>query len=173
MEFAVNVGMYISEMCTNWLNTYYMQVSKLQSLKANMVCGSHPELQRTSSFERAWEENTVENITNNDVVSLVNSTNVSSKGDTNNSMAENPVAAAEMLKSKTKDSKPIKSGRLCHEEKKIGKSHDEKRTRARKLMEFHNIKISQVNIFLYNCIWRCIQQLFQSKSALKIADVVG
>jgi hypothetical protein len=127
-----------------------MQVSKLQSLKANMVCGSHPELRRTSSFERTWEESAVENITNNDVVSLslLNSSNISSKGD-NYSMAENPVAATEMFRSKTKESKSIKSARLSHEEKKIGKSHEEKRTRARRLMEFHNIKISQV---IYSCI---------------------
>lgn len=124
------------------------QVSKLQSLKANMVCGSHPELRRTSSFERTWEESAAENITSNDVVSLLNSSNVSSKGDTINSTAENTVAAAEMFRTKTKDSKSIKSGRLSHEEKKIGKSHDEKRTRARKLMEFHNIKISQVELLV-------------------------
>jgi hypothetical protein len=62
-----------------------------------MVCGSHPELRRTSSFERTWEESAVENITNNDVVSLslLNSSNISSKGD-NYSMAENPVAATEI-----------------------------------------------------------------------------
>ncbi|CAM0875467.1 unnamed protein product [Alopecurus aequalis] len=123
------------------------QVSKLQSLKANMVCGSQPELRRTSSFEKSWEESAAENSTNNDVVSLLNSSNISSKGD-NYSMSENPVAATEMFRSKTKDSKSIKSGRLSHEEKKIGKSHDEKRTRARRLMEFHNIKISQVELLV-------------------------
>ncbi|KAM0897907.1 hypothetical protein ACQ4PT_022264 [Festuca glaucescens] len=125
------------------------QVSKLQSLKANMVCGSHPELRWTSSFERTWEESAVENITNNDVVSLslLNSSTISSKGD-NCSMAENPVAATEMFRSKTKESKSIKSARLSHEEKKIGKSHEEKRTRARRLMEFHNIKISQVELLV-------------------------
>lgn len=123
------------------------QVSKLQSLKANMVCGSHPELGRTSSFGKAWEESATENTTNNDVVSLLNSSNISSKSD-GYSMAENTVAATEMFRSKTKDSKSIKSGRLSHEEKKTGKSHDEKRPRARKLMEFHNIKISQVELLV-------------------------
>jgi hypothetical protein len=137
-----------------------------------MVCGSHPELRRTSSFERTWEESAVENITSNDVVSLLNSSNISSKGD-NYSMAENPVAASEMFRSKTKESKSIKSARLSHEEKKIGKSHEEKRTRARRLMEFHNIKISQVNIFLYHCFWRCLYPIFQSNMTVKLADTVG
>jgi hypothetical protein len=138
-----------------------------------MVCGSHPELRRTSSFERTWEESAVENITNNDVVSLslLNSSNISSKGD-NYSMAENPVAATEMFRSKTKESKSIKSARLSHEEKKIGKSHEEKRTRARRLMEFHNIKISQV-IFLYHCFWRCLYPKFQSYMTVKLTDPVG
>ncbi|GJM96193.1 hypothetical protein PR202_ga13009 [Eleusine coracana subsp. coracana] len=125
-----------------------MQVSKLQSLKANMVCGSHQELRRTSSFERTWEEGAAESASNNDVVSLVNSAIVSSKGDGNNSLAENTVVGTEMWKSKMKDSKPAKSGRLSHEEKKVGKSNDEKKTRARKLMEFHNIKISQVELLV-------------------------
>uniref|UniRef100_A0A453H2P9 Uncharacterized protein n=3 Tax=Aegilops tauschii subsp. strangulata TaxID=200361 RepID=A0A453H2P9_AEGTS len=124
-----------------------MQVSKLQSLKANMVCGSHPELGRTSSFGKAWEESATENTTNNDVVSLLNPSNISSKSD-GYSMAENTVAATEMFRSKTKDPKSMKSGRLSHEEKKTGKSHDEKRPRARKLMEFHNIKISQVELLV-------------------------
>ncbi|KAK3149720.1 hypothetical protein QOZ80_3AG0221540 [Eleusine coracana subsp. coracana] len=124
------------------------QVSKLQSLKANMVCGSHQELRRTSSFERTWEEGAAESASNNDVVSLVNSAIVSSKGDGNNSLAENTVVGTEMWKSKMKDSKPAKSGRLSHEEKKVGKSNDEKKTRARKLMEFHNIKISQVELLV-------------------------
>uniref|UniRef100_A0A0E0D4L1 FMP27/BLTP2/Hobbit GFWDK motif-containing RBG unit domain-containing protein n=1 Tax=Oryza meridionalis TaxID=40149 RepID=A0A0E0D4L1_9ORYZ len=121
------------------------QVSKLQSLKSNVVCGSHPELRRTSSFEMTLEENAVDSITNNNVVSLVN-LNVSSR-DTNNFMADNSVAAAEIFRSRTKDSKPTKSVRLSQDEKKVGKSHDEKRTRARKLIEFHDIKISQVKKF--------------------------
>ncbi|KAJ1294163.1 hypothetical protein BS78_01G124900 [Paspalum vaginatum] len=124
------------------------QVSKFQSIKANMVCGSHQELRRSSSFERTWDENAAEGVTGNDVVSLVNSSAVSSKGDASNSVLENPVVGTEMWRSKTKDSKPTKSGRLSHEEKKVGKSNDEKKTRARKLMEFHNIKISQVELLV-------------------------
>ncbi|KAG8062119.1 hypothetical protein GUJ93_ZPchr0003g16877 [Zizania palustris] len=131
---------------SSWQGGDNSQISKLQSLKANMVCGSHPELRRTSSFERTWEESAVDSIANNDVVSLVN-LNVSLKGDTNNLMAEN-TASVEMLKNRTKDSKLIKSGRLSHDEKKVGKSNDEKRARARKLLEFHNIKISQVELIV-------------------------
>ncbi|KAL6893652.1 hypothetical protein ACP4OV_007750 [Aristida adscensionis] len=126
----------------------YTQVSKLQSLKANMVCGSHQELRRTSSFERTWEESAAESVTSNDVVSLVNSSIAPSKGDTNSSVADNLVLGAEMGRGKTKDPKVMKSGRLSHEEKKAGKSNDEKKTRARKLMEFHNIKISQVELLV-------------------------
>uniref|UniRef100_A0A0D3FMG5 FMP27/BLTP2/Hobbit GFWDK motif-containing RBG unit domain-containing protein n=1 Tax=Oryza barthii TaxID=65489 RepID=A0A0D3FMG5_9ORYZ len=131
---------------SSWQGSDNSQVSKLQSLKSNVVCGSHPELRRTSSFEMTLEESAVDSITNNNVVSLVNS-NVSSR-DTNNFMADNSVAAAEMFRSRTKDSKPTKSVRLSQDEKKVGKSHDEKRTRARKLIEFHDIKISQVELIV-------------------------
>lgn len=117
-----------------------MQVSKFQSIKANMVCGSHQELHRSSSFERNWEESASESVASNDVVSFVNSSTVSLKVDA----SENPAVGSEMWRSKTKDSKPAKSGRLSHEEKKLGKSNDEKKTKPRKSMEFHNIKISQV-----------------------------
>lgn len=53
----------------------------------------------------------------------------------------------EASKNKSKDSKVVKAGRSSHEEKKLAKSHEEKRSRPRKLMEFHNIKISQVGSF--------------------------
>uniref|UniRef100_A0A0D9VXG2 FMP27/BLTP2/Hobbit GFWDK motif-containing RBG unit domain-containing protein n=1 Tax=Leersia perrieri TaxID=77586 RepID=A0A0D9VXG2_9ORYZ len=131
---------------SSWQGGDNSQVSKLQSVKTNVVSGSHPELRRTSSFEMTLEESAVDSIRNNDVVSLVN-LNVSSKGDTNNFMVENSGTAAEMLRNRrTKDSKPAKSGRLAQDEKKVGKSHDEKRTRARRLIEFHDIKISQVEL---------------------------
>ena len=51
-------------------------------------------------------------------------------------------------KNKSKDSKGVKGGRSSHEEKKVAKSHEEKRSRPRKMMEFHNIKISQVDHFV-------------------------
>lgn len=123
-----------------------LQVSKLQSLKANMVCGSNPELRRTSSFDRTWEENVAESVAN-ELVLQVQSLTVSSKSGPLNSMPENQHTANETSRNKPKDSKSVKSGRLSHEEKRVGKTQDEKRARARKMMEFHNIKISQVGCF--------------------------
>lgn len=110
-------------------------MSKFQSIKANMVCGS---------IERTWDESAAESVISNDLLSLVNSSTVSSKGDAKTSLSENPVMGTDLWRSRIKDSKPAKSGRLSHEDKKVGKSNDEKKTRARKSMEFHNIKISQV-----------------------------
>lgn len=52
----------------------------------------------------------------------------------------------ESSKNKSKESKVVKSGRSSHEEKKVGKSQEDKRSRPRKMMEFHNIKISQVGL---------------------------
>lgn len=123
------------------------QVSKLQSLKANMVCGSNPELRRTSSFDRTWEENVAESVAN-ELVLQVQSLTVSSKSGPLNSMPENQHTANETSRNKPKDSKSVKSGRLSHEEKRVGKTQDEKRARARKMMEFHNIKISQVELLV-------------------------
>lgn len=120
-----------------------LQVSKLQNLKANIVCGSTPELRRTSSFDKTWEENVAESVAN-ELVLQVHSTSISSKS--------GPLGFNEQQdehsKLKLKESKNLKSGRSSHEEKKISKSHDEKRSRPRKMMEFHNIKISQVELLV-------------------------
>ncbi|XP_072957703.1 protein SABRE isoform X1 [Typha angustifolia] len=123
------------------------QTSKLQSLKANMVCGSTPELRRTSSFDRTWEENVAESVAN-ELVLQVNSSNISSKSGPLNLTPEHQHSVNEISRNKPKDSKPVRSGRLSHEEKKVGKSQDEKRARTRKMMEFHNIKISQVELLV-------------------------
>lgn len=118
----------------------HLQVSKLQNLKANIVCGSTPELRRSSSFDRTWEENVAESVANELVLQAHSSNFPSSKS--------GPLGFIEQQddpsRNKLKDSKPIKSGRSSHEEKKVGKSNDDKRSRPRKMMEFHNIKISQV-----------------------------
>lgn len=115
-------------------------MSKLQNLKANIVCGSTPELRRSSSFDRTWEENVAESVANELVLQAHSSNFPSSKS--------GPLGFIEQQddpsRNKLKDSKPIKSGRSSHEEKKVGKSNDDKRSRPRKMMEFHNIKISQV-----------------------------
>lgn len=131
------VGIFISQI------EVFLQVSKLQNLKANMICGSNPELRRTSSFDKSWEENTVESGAN-ELELQVQSLNNSSKSGPINSVPENQQTANEASKIRSKDSKAIKSARLSHEDKRVGKTHDEKRARARKMMEFHNIKISQV-----------------------------
>lgn len=54
----------------------------------------------------------------------------------------------ESSKNKLKDPKVLKSGRSSHEEKKVSKSQEDKRSRPRKMMEFHNIKISQVGMLV-------------------------
>ncbi|KAF8029833.1 hypothetical protein BT93_E2300 [Corymbia citriodora subsp. variegata] len=121
-----------------------LQPSKVQNFKANLVCGTTPELRRTSSFDRSWEENVAESVANELVLQLHSSAISSSKS--------GPLGFAEQQdessRNKLKDTKPTKSGRSSHEEKKLGKSHNEKRSRPRKLMEFHNIKISQVELLV-------------------------
>lgn len=106
--------------------------------KSNILClrtstgGSAPELRRTSSFDR--EENVAEPIAN-ELVLQAHSWTVSSSVE----------QQEDSSKQKVKEIKPVKSGRSSHEEKKAGKSHEEKKSRPRKMMEFHNIKISQVS----------------------------
>ncbi|KAJ1691792.1 hypothetical protein LUZ63_015947 [Rhynchospora breviuscula] len=125
------------------------QVSKLQSLKANMVCGSNPELRRSSSADQNLEENVVENGTG-DLILQLHSSSVPSKGGSANPTPDHPHALTESSKNnRPKDSnKSIRAGRLSHEEKKFTKSQEEKKGRSRKLMEFHNIKISQVELLV-------------------------
>lgn len=111
----------------------------MQNVKANPDAGTNPELRRTSSFDRTWEETVAESVANELVLqSFSSSKNV-------------PFSSAEQhdeaSKNKSKDSKGVKVGRSSHEEKKVAKSHEEKRSRPRKMMEFHNIKISQVGCF--------------------------
>ncbi|KAF8411348.1 hypothetical protein HHK36_003895 [Tetracentron sinense] len=121
------------------------QVSKLQNLKANMVCGSTSELRRTSSFDRTWEENVAESVAN-ELIFHVHSSNISSSK--SGPLGSTIEQQEESSRNKSKDSKLIKTGRSSHEEKKVGKSHEEKRTRPRKMMDFHNIKISQVELLV-------------------------
>lgn len=101
------------------------------------------ELRRTSSFDKSWEENIAESVANELVLQLHSSSTSHSKS--------GPLAASDQQddssKGKVKDPKQIK-GRPSHEEKKVGKSNDDKRSRPRKLMEFHNIKISQVELLV-------------------------
>lgn len=106
-----------------------------------MVCGSNSELRRTSSFDRTWEETVAESVANELVLSTMSSTR---SGPLNSASENQLVVNEETSKGKAKDSKLVRSGRLSNEEKKVVKSQEEKRSRARKLMVFHDIKISQV-----------------------------
>ncbi|KAF2299809.1 hypothetical protein GH714_003547 [Hevea brasiliensis] len=101
-----------------------------------------PELRRTSSFDRTWEETLAESVATELVLQVHSSSISTSKADPLG-FNEQPY---ESSKSKSKESKLVKSGRSSHEGKKIGKSNEEKRSRPRKVMEFHNIKISQVEL---------------------------
>ncbi|KAM3342335.1 hypothetical protein P3S68_027301 [Capsicum galapagoense] len=120
------------------------QGSKLQNLKANIVCGSTPELRRTSSFDRTWEENVAESVADELMLQMHSSSAASS--------TNGPFAGVEQPdegnRTKSKESKLIKSGRSSHEEKKVGKAQDEKKSRPRRMREFHNIKISQVELLV-------------------------
>ncbi|GMN40176.1 hypothetical protein TIFTF001_009410 [Ficus carica] len=115
------------------------QASKSQNPTLNIVGGSIPELRRTSSFDRSWEETVAESVANELVLQ-----SMSSKSGPLDSAEQQDESA----KNKLKDPKTLKSGRSSHEEKKVAKSHEEKRSRPRKMMEFHNIKISQVELLV-------------------------
>ncbi|CAN1159441.1 Protein SABRE [Linum perenne] len=105
--------------------------SKLSGNNDNM-------LRRTSSFDRTWEETVAETVAN-ELLQAHSSNASSSKGE--------PLAMdGTDDKNKSIDPKAIKSGRPSQEEKKVIKTQDEKRSRPRKVMEFQNIKISQVEL---------------------------
>ncbi|KAG9139524.1 hypothetical protein Leryth_019237 [Lithospermum erythrorhizon] len=117
------------------------QVPKLPNLKESMVSGSKPELRRTSSFDRTWEETVAESVANELVLQAHSSSSKSSSF----ACLELP---DEPYESKSKESKPLKPGRTSHEEKKVGKTHYDKKSRPRRMREFHNIKISQVELLV-------------------------
>ncbi|KAK4354747.1 hypothetical protein RND71_026941 [Anisodus tanguticus] len=114
------------------------QASKNQKSNANVVT---PKLRRTSSFDRNWEENVAESVANELVLQMHSSVSSSKSG---------PLASIEQPdeanKNKSKESKLIKSGKSSNEEKKVGKANDEKKSRPRRMREFHNVKISQVEL---------------------------
>ncbi|KAI3948050.1 hypothetical protein MKX01_014649 [Papaver californicum] len=120
------------------------QASKLQNVKGNIVPGTTPELRRTSSFDRSWEENVAESVAS-ELMLHAHSSSISSRSGPLGSTTEH---LDESSRYKTKDPKIVKPDRPSHEEKKVGKAPEEKRTRPRKMMEFHNIKISQVELLV-------------------------
>ncbi|XP_010513417.1 PREDICTED: protein SABRE-like [Camelina sativa] len=117
-------------------NADSVQKPNILSLRSS-TGGSAQELRRTSSFDRSWEENVAESVAN-ELVLQAHSCTVSSSIE----------QQEDSSKQKAKEMKTVKSGRSSHEEKKAGKSHEEKKSRPRKMMEFHNIKISQVELLV-------------------------
>lgn len=122
----------------------YLQGSKLQNLKANVVGGSTPDLRRSSSFDSTWEENVAECVADELVIQVHSSSASTSR---NGSLAIEQ--QDESARSKAKETKFVKPSRSSHEDKKLGKTQDEKKSRPRKMREFHNIKISQVSSVLF------------------------
>ncbi|KAK4274188.1 hypothetical protein QN277_017454 [Acacia crassicarpa] len=115
--------------------------SKLQNVIENPGTGSTPELRRTSSFDRTWEETVAESVANELVLESISSSN--------NSPFDSIEQQNEVSKNALKDSKVVKTGRSNEEkERKIVKSQEEKKSKPRKVMEFHNIKISQVELLV-------------------------
>ncbi|CAN6971528.1 unnamed protein product [Brassica rapa subsp. trilocularis] len=110
-------------------NADSVQKSNTPSLRCS-TGGSAQEL-RTSSFDRTGGENMAESIGNELVL---HASSVEQQEDSS--------------KQKPKETKTIKPGRSSHEEKKAGKSHEEKKSRPRRMMEFHDIRISQVELLV-------------------------
>ncbi|AQL06603.1 aberrant pollen transmission1 [Zea mays] len=90
-----------------------------------------PELRRTSSFDRTWEETVAESVANELVSQMEGQTNTQYE----------PQDAA-------KDSKLLRPVRSTREDKKIVEPNELKQSRPQKMMDFRNIKISQVELQL-------------------------
>ncbi|OIW02537.1 hypothetical protein TanjilG_12851 [Lupinus angustifolius] len=116
------------------------RASKAQNTKPNPGTGSTSELRRTSSSDRTWEETVAESVADELVLQSVPSPQ-KVPFDSNEKQDE-------ASKTKSKDSKGVKAGGSSHEEKKVAKSQEEKRSRPQKMMEFHDIKISQVELLV-------------------------
>ncbi|XP_027329889.1 protein SABRE-like [Abrus precatorius] len=112
------------------------QASRAKIVKGNPGTGPNPELRRTSSSDKTCEETVAESVADE-------SQNFSSykKGAFGSSEQQD-----EASKNKPKDSKGVKAGRSTLEEKKVALPPEEKRSRPQKIMEFHDIKISQVEL---------------------------
>ncbi|KAG2540710.1 protein ABERRANT POLLEN TRANSMISSION 1 isoform X2 [Panicum virgatum] len=90
-----------------------------------------PELRRTSSFDRTWEETVAESVANELVSQMQGQSNAQSES-----------------QDAVKDSKLLRPVRSTREDKKIVEPNEVKQTRPQKLMDFRNIKISQVELLL-------------------------
>ncbi|KAK3151633.1 hypothetical protein QOZ80_3AG0248430 [Eleusine coracana subsp. coracana] len=101
-----------------------------QSLKESALA-QKPELRRTSSFDRTWEETVAESVAN-ELVSQI-------QGQSNAQLESQDAA---------KDSRSVRPVRSTREEKKGVELNEVKQTRPQKMMDFRNIKISQVELLL-------------------------
>ncbi|CAH1443357.1 unnamed protein product [Lactuca virosa] len=115
-----------------------VHASKLQSAKNTAPA---PELGRSCSFDRRCEESVAESVTNELMLQLQ-----SSKNETIGSLELQQ--DNEYIKFNKSSKTSAKTARSSHEDKKIGKPSDEKRSRPRVMREFHNIKISQVELLV-------------------------
>lgn len=122
------------------LHADFNQVGKLQNLKRSIISNSTPELRRTSSLDRSWEESLAESVADELVLEVHSSSTKS--GIFGIEQPEDPT------KSKSKETRAVKAGRYSHEEKKAAKTQEEKRSRPKKMRDFHNIKISQVELLV-------------------------
>lgn len=111
-----------------------MQASKAQNVK--VVPGSTPELKKSSSFDKSWEETVAESVADELVLQ---SLAVNKNGPFDSTEQQD-----EASKSKSKDPKGVKAGQSSIEEKKVAK--------PQKIMEFHNIKISQVVVTSFEVV---------------------
>uniref|UniRef100_A0A0E0NV49 FMP27/BLTP2/Hobbit GFWDK motif-containing RBG unit domain-containing protein n=1 Tax=Oryza rufipogon TaxID=4529 RepID=A0A0E0NV49_ORYRU len=101
-----------------------------QSSKDSMLL-QKPELRRTSSFDRTWEETVAESVANELVTQFQSQSN-----------------APPESQDAPKEAKLVRSARSTREEKKNMDPNEVKQTRPQKMMDFRNINISQVELQL-------------------------
>ncbi|XP_071713691.1 protein SABRE-like [Rutidosis leptorrhynchoides] len=91
------------------------------------------ELKRSSSFDKTWEESVAESVANELLEQM-------------QSLEQEELSKPKKDSKSTKTSKTAKGSKTGQEEKKSGKPTDEKKDKPLVLKEFHNIKISQVEL---------------------------
>ncbi|KAK9070488.1 hypothetical protein SSX86_010890 [Deinandra increscens subsp. villosa] len=94
------------------------------------------ELKRSSSFDRTWEESVAESVANELLEEM-------------RTLEQEELSKPKSKDSKsTKSSKNLKSSKTGQEEKKLAKPSNDKKGKPEVLREFHNIKISQVELLV-------------------------
>lgn len=133
----------------------YMQASKAQNAKVVPGTGSTPELKKSSSFDKSWEETVAESVADELVLQSLASNKISPFDSTEQQ--------DEASKSKSKDPKGVKAGQSSIEEKKVAK--------PQKIMEFHNIKVSQVvtSLVVVTCYYLLVVLLFACVEIMPIS----